>query len=78
MKLQIVITSYSIHYTKLYDDGSKIPVIKAVREATGLGLKEAKEIVEGSDAVIKEGVSKEDAASIKEKLVAAGAVIEIK
>lgn len=63
---------------KGFADGKKIPAIKAVREATGLGLKEAKEIVEGSDAVIKEGVSKEDAASIKEKLEAAGAVIEVK
>ncbi|MBN2618617.1 MAG: 50S ribosomal protein L7/L12 [Spirochaetales bacterium] len=63
---------------KGFADGSKIPVIKAVREVTGLGLKEAKEIVEGSDAVIKEGVSKEDAASVKEKLEAAGAVIEVK
>jgi large subunit ribosomal protein L7/L12 len=63
---------------KSFADGSKIPLIKVVREITGLGLKEAKEIVETADSVIKEGVSKEDAASIKEKLTAAGAVIEIK
>jgi len=63
---------------KSFADGSKIPLIKVVREVTGLGLKEAKEIVETADSVIKEGVSKEDAASIKEKLTAAGAVIEIK
>ncbi len=63
---------------KGFADGKKIPAIKAVREATGLGLKEAKEIVEGTDSNIKEGVSKEDAASIKEKLEAAGAVIEVK
>ena len=63
---------------KGFADGKKIPAIKAVREATGLGLKEAKEIVEGTDSVIKEGVSKEDAAAIKEKLEAAGAVIEVK
>lgn len=59
-------------------DGKKIPLIKTVREITGLGLKEAKELVEGTDSVVKEGVSKEDAASLKEKLEAAGAVIEVK
>ena len=63
---------------KGFADGKKIPCIKAVREATGLGLKEAKEIVEGTDSVIKEGVSKEDAAAIKEKLEAVGSVIEVK
>ncbi|MGL1890764.1 MAG: 50S ribosomal protein L7/L12 [Spirochaetaceae bacterium] len=63
---------------KGFADGKKIPAIKAVREATGLGLKEAKEIVESSDSVIKEGVSKEDAAALKEKLEAAGAVVEVK
>ena len=63
---------------KGFADGKKIPAIKAVREATGLGLKEAKEIVEGTDSVIKEGVSKEDAASLKEKLEAAGSVVEVK
>ncbi len=60
-------------------DGKKIPVIKEIRTVVaGLGLKEAKELVEGGDAVIKEGVSKEDAQAAKEKLEAAGAVIEIK
>ncbi len=63
---------------KGFADGKKIPAIKAVREATGLGLKEAKEIVESTDSVIKEGVSKEDAATLKEKLEAAGAVVEVK
>lgn len=59
-------------------DGKKIPVIKEVRAITGLGLKEAKEIVEAGDKAIKEGVSKEDAASMKEKLEAAGATVEVK
>lgn len=56
----------------------KIKVIKAVRELTGLGLKEAKGLVESAPAKIKEGVSKDDAASAKEALEAAGAEVEIK
>ncbi|MDC7233665.1 MAG: 50S ribosomal protein L7/L12 [Spirochaetales bacterium] len=63
---------------KGFADGKKIGVIKEVRGITGLGLKEAKEMVEGADSVIKEAVSKEDAAKIKEQLEAAGATIEIK
>ncbi len=63
---------------KGFADGKKIGVIKEVRGVTGLGLKEAKEMVEGSDSVVKEGVSKEDAAKIKEQLEAAGATVEIK
>ncbi|MGM0431452.1 MAG: 50S ribosomal protein L7/L12 [Spirochaetota bacterium] len=59
-------------------DGKKIPVIKAVRAITGLGLKEAKEVVEAGDKAVKEGVSKEDAASMKAKLEEAGATVEIK
>lgn len=57
---------------------NKINVIKAVREVTTLGLKEAKELVEAAPKVVKEGVSKEEANSVKEKLQAAGAVAEIK
>ena len=57
---------------------NKIQVIKAVREATGLGLKEAKAVVESAPATIKEGVSKEDAEKIKADLTAAGATVEIK
>ncbi len=57
---------------------SKINVIKAVREVAGLGLKEAKELVESAPKAVKEGVSKEEAAVVKEKLEAAGATIEIK
>ena len=56
----------------------KLDVIKAVREVTGLGLKEAKELVEGCPKTLKEGVSKEDAEKIKADLTAAGATVEIK
>lgn len=61
-----------------FGDGKKIGVIKEVRGITGLGLKEAKELVEGENGVIKEGVSKDEAASVKEKLEAAGATVEVK
>ena len=57
---------------------SKINVIKAVREATGLGLKEAKALVDGAPAPVKEGVSKADAEDLKVKLEAAGATVELK
>jgi large subunit ribosomal protein L7/L12 len=56
----------------------KINVIKVVREITGLGLKEAKDLVENPPGKIKEGISKEDAAAIKAKLEAEGASVEIK
>ncbi len=56
----------------------KIQVIKEIRAITGLGLKESKDLVEGAPKNVKEGVSKEDAAKIKEKLEAAGAKVEIK
>jgi large subunit ribosomal protein L7/L12 len=56
----------------------KINVIKAVREVTNLGLKEAKDLVEGAPKPIKEGVSKEEAESIKKKFEEAGATVEIK
>jgi large subunit ribosomal protein L7/L12 len=57
---------------------AKINVIKAVREITGLGLKEAKDLVDGAPKAVKEKVSKEDAEAIKAKLTEAGASIEIK
>lgn len=60
------------------DGGNKIPVIKAVREITGLGLKEAKAIVDGAPAPIKEGVAKEAAEEMKAKLEEAGAKVELK
>jgi large subunit ribosomal protein L7/L12 len=58
--------------------GTKVAVIKAVREITGLGLVDAKKLVDGVPAAVKENVSPEEAESIKEKLVAAGATVEIK
>ena len=65
--------------TGVLDAGaSKINVIKAVREATGLGLKEAKALVDGAPAPVKEGVSKADAEDLKGKLEAAGATVELK
>ncbi|QHW32660.1 50S ribosomal protein L7/L12 [Paenibacillus rhizovicinus] len=57
---------------------SKINVIKAVREITGLGLKEAKDLVDGAPKAIKEKVSKEDAEAVKAKLEEAGASVEVK
>ena len=56
----------------------KIPVIKVVRAATGLGLKEAKELVESAPKVVKEGVSKEDAEKLKTEIEAVGGSVEIK
>jgi large subunit ribosomal protein L7/L12 len=56
----------------------KVPVIKVVREITGLGLKEAKDLVEGAPSPIKEGVAKDEAEEIKKKLEDAGATVEVK
>jgi large subunit ribosomal protein L7/L12 len=56
----------------------KIDVIKVIRELTGLGLKEAKDLVEGAPKTVKEGVNKDDANKMKEKLTAAGATVELK
>ena len=56
----------------------KVAVIKAVREATGLGLKEAKDLVEGAPAPIKEGASKDEAEELKKKLEEAGATVTLK
>lgn len=58
--------------------GNKIAVIKVVREVTGLGLKEAKALVDGAPKALKEGVSKDDAEAIKTKLEEAGAEVELK
>jgi large subunit ribosomal protein L7/L12 len=58
--------------------GSKIAVIKAVKEACGLGLKEAKELVDGAPAEVKAGLKKEDAEELKGKLEEAGASVELK
>lgn len=58
--------------------GNKVAVIKAVRGATGLGLKEAKEVVESAPKAIKEGISKDEAEALKKELEEAGAEVEIK
>ena len=62
---------------KSFDAEKKIPVIKEVRAITGLGLKEAKELVEAGDKPVKEGVSKEEAAKIKQQLETAGGKVDI-
>ena len=61
-----------------FDAAAKIKVIKVVREITGLGLKEAKEVVEGAPKAVLEGAKKEDAEAAKEKLEAAGAAVTLK
>jgi large subunit ribosomal protein L7/L12 len=58
--------------------GQKLQVVKAVKDATGLGLKEAKDLVDGAPKTIKEGISKEDAESLKKILEDAGAEVELK
>ncbi len=69
-------TEFTVTLTDI--GGNKINVIKVVREVTSLGLKEAKDLVEGAPKPIKEGVSKDEAASIKKKFEDAGAKVEVK
>lgn len=69
-------TEFSVILTAV--GGNKIGVIKAVREITSLGLKEAKDLVEAAPKAVKEGVSKDEAANIKKKFVEAGATVEVK
>ena len=69
-------TEFDVELTSAGD--SKLGVIKAVREITGLGLKEAKDLVEGAPKILKEGISKEDAEAMKATLTAAGATVTIK
>jgi large subunit ribosomal protein L7/L12 len=69
-------TEFSVILTSA--GANKINVIKAVREVTSLGLKEAKELVDGAPKPIKEGVSKEEAEAIRKKFVEAGATVEVK
>ena len=57
---------------------AKLQVVKAVKEACGLGLKEAKDLVDGAPATVKEGLSKEEAENLKKAIEAAGAVVELK
>jgi len=68
-EFNVVLTSFG---------ANKVSVIKAVREVTGLGLKEAKDLVEGAPQVVKEAISKPDAEALKKKLEEAGATVEIK
>ena len=58
--------------------GAKLAIVKLVKELTGLGLKEAKDLVDGAPKAVKEGVSKEEAASLKQQLEEAGAEVEIR
>jgi large subunit ribosomal protein L7/L12 len=69
-------TEFAIHLMSAGD--KKINVIKVVREVTSLGLKEAKDLVDGAPKIVKEGVSKEEAATIKKKFEEVGAQVEIK
>jgi large subunit ribosomal protein L7/L12 len=69
-------TEFSVILTAI--GGNKINVIKAVREVTSLGLKEAKDLVDGAPKPIKEGVNKEEAEAIKKKFTEAGATVEVK
>jgi large subunit ribosomal protein L7/L12 len=69
-------TEFAVHLTAAGD--KKINVIKVVREVTSLGLKEAKDLVDGAPKVVKEGVSKDEAAAIKKKFDEVGATVEIK
>ena len=63
---------------KAYPADKKVGTIKVIREITGLGLKEAKDLVEGAPSTVKEGVSKDDAADMKKQLEEAGATVEVK
>jgi large subunit ribosomal protein L7/L12 len=69
-------TEFAVHLTSAGD--KKINVIKVVREVTNLGLKEAKDLVDGAPKVVKEGVSKDEAATIKKKFEEVGATVEVK
>jgi large subunit ribosomal protein L7/L12 len=69
-------TEFAVHLTDAGD--KKINVIKVVREVTSLGLKEAKDLVDGAPKVVKEGISKDEAAAIKKKFEDVGAKVEVK
>ena len=69
-------TSYNVHLTE--SGATKIAVIKVVKEALALGLKEAKDLVDGAPAVLKEGMKKEDAEKLKKDVEAAGGKVELK
>jgi len=69
-------TEFTVHLTEI--GANKVSVIKAVREITGLGLKEAKDLVDGAPKPVKEGIAKADAEAAKKKLEEAGAKAELK
>ena len=69
-------TEFTVHLTEI--GANKVSVIKAVREITGLGLKEAKDLVDGTPKPVKEGIAKADAEAAKKKLEEAGAKAELK
>jgi large subunit ribosomal protein L7/L12 len=69
-------TEFAVHLTSAGD--KKINVIKVVREVTSLGLKEAKDLVDGAPKVVKEGLSKDEAAAIRKKFEEVGATVEVK
>jgi large subunit ribosomal protein L7/L12 len=69
-------TEFTVMLTEI--GANKVPVIKVVREITGLGLKEAKDLVDGAPKPVKEGISKADAEAAKKKLEDAGAKVELK
>ena len=69
-------TEFDVELTEVGDQ--KVKVIKAVKDATGLGLKEAKEVVDGAPKVVKEGVSKEEAEALKKQLEEVGATVTLK
>jgi large subunit ribosomal protein L7/L12 len=69
-------TEFAVHLTSAGD--KKINVIKVVREVTSLGLKEAKDLVDGAPKVVKEGITKDEAAAIKKKFEEVGATVEVK
>ena len=69
-------TEFNVELTSF--GANKVAVIKAVREVTGLGLKEAKDLVEGAPQLVKEAISKEDAEALKTKLEATGATVTVK
>src|SRR5579884_2542267 len=71
-------TEFNVVLSGLADPGKKIGVIKVVRELTNLGLKEAKDLVEGAPKTVKGGVAKDEAESMKKKLEESGAKVEIK
>ena len=69
---------FDVILSGIADPGKKIGIIKVVREITALGLKEAKDLVEGAPKPVKEGVPKDEAEAVKKKLVDAGATVELK